>query len=162
MDWWSYMPKIKCRQCGKQIDKSEAIEFKPKFHVCSEECKNQWVYDHSPKPKTTTISDSKRLTDYVYTYAPQTDWIVFNANVKRLCKEYNMTISGIQYTLWYINNKTDTDMYDSGLGLVPYYYSVAKSYFQWQQKMKRQLSNWQQNDEDVVICRKNAEKDVFD
>lgn len=156
------MPKIKCRQCGKQIDKSKAIEFKARFYVCSEECKNQWLYDHAPKPKTGGISDSRRLADYVYTYAPQTDWIIFNTNVKRLCKEYNMTISGIEYTLWYIKNKIDVDMYDSGLGLVPYYYNEAKKYYQWQQKMKQQVSDWKQDDKEIVVCKKPKVEEVFD
>ena len=45
-------PTLKCRQCGKSTLKQDAIEYKPKFYFCCEQCKQDYINAHTVKPKT--------------------------------------------------------------------------------------------------------------
>ena len=153
--------KVKCRQCGKQVDKSSAIEIKPRQYVCSQQCADDYRLTHEKqKPQDKPLSDMRRLTDYVQSYAPNTAWVKFGANVQRMCKD-SMTIAGIHYTLRYMREHEQVQMYGDGLALVPYYYDQARNYYQWQQRMKQQVAEWVPVDEDAVIVRHDKEEDVF-
>lgn len=154
--------KVKCRQCGKQIDKSTAIEIKPRTYVCSEQCSNEWQLAHEQKSKTVVEkSPMRKLTDYVQSYAPNTAWVKFGANVQRMCKD-GMTVAGIHYTLWYMREHEQMQLDGDGLGLVQWYYDAAKNFYRWQQRMKQQVSNWEQtNNTAVKIQQSNANEEVF-
>lgn len=153
--------KIKCRQCGKQVDKSLAVEIKPRQYVCSQQCADDYRLAHEKqKLQDKPLSDMRRLTNYVQSYAPNTAWVKFGANVQRMCKD-GMTIAGIHYTLRYMREHEQVQMYGDGLALVPYYYDQARNYYQWQQRMKQQVAGWVPADEDAVIVRHDKEEDVF-
>ena len=158
------MPKpilIKCRQCGKQIERDTAIELRKGWYVCSDVCAEAWQAAHAPKPvQQSTPSPMRQLTNYVQSYAPNTAWVKFGANVQRMCKD-GMTIAGIHYTLRYMREHEQVQMYGDGLALVPYYYDAARNYYQWQQRMKQQVAGWTPADEDAVIVRRDKEEDVF-
>ena len=47
------MSEIKCRVCNKQIDKSQAIQIKPRIYVCCDECKQ--AYESKGKPTKPVI-----------------------------------------------------------------------------------------------------------
>lgn len=152
--------KVKCRQCGKQVDKSIAIEIKPRMYVCSEQCNNEWQLEHEQKSKPVAEkSPMRKLTDYVRSYAPNTAWVKFGANVQRMCKD-GMTVAGIHYTLWYMREHEQMLLDGDGLGLVQWYYDAAKNFYQWQQRMKRQVSNWQQTS-NAAVKVKQANEEVF-
>lgn len=153
--------KVKCRQCGKQVDKSSAIEIKPRQYVCSQQCADIYRLAHEKqKPQNKPLSDVRRLTDYVQSYAPNTAWVKFGANVQRMCKD-GMTIAGIHYTLRYIREYEGKQVQGDGLALVPYYYDAAKAYYQWQQRMKQQIAEWTPADNEAVVVRYDDEEDVF-
>ena len=158
------MPKtilIKCRQCGKQIERDAAIELRKGWYVCSDVCAEAWQAAHAPKPvRQSPHSPMRQLTDYVQTYAPNTAWVKFAANVQRMCKD-GMTISGIHYTLRYMREHEQGQMYGDGLALVPYYYDASRAYWNWQQRMKQQVAGWTPTDNDAVIVRHDKEEDVF-
>lgn len=153
--------KIKCRQCGKQVDKSLAVEIKPRQYVCSQQCADDYRLAHEKqKSQDKPLSDMRKLTDYVKSYATNTAWVKFGANVQRMCKD-GMTIAGIHYTLRYMREHETVQMYGDGLALVPYYYDQARNYYQWQQRMKQQVAGWVPSDDDAVIVRHDKEEDVF-
>ena len=158
------MPKptlIKCRQCGKQIERDAAIELRKGWYVCSDACVEAWQAAHAPNPKEPiVVSPMRQLTDYVQYYAPNTAWVKFAANVQRMCKD-GMTISGIHYTLRYMREHEQVQMYGDGLALVPYYYDASRAYWNWQQRMKQQVTEWMPSDENAVIVRHDKEEDVF-
>lgn len=152
--------KVKCRQCGKQIDKSTAIEIKPRTYVCSEQCSNEWQLAHEQKSKTVVEkSPMRKLTDYVQSYAPNTAWVKFGANVQHMCKD-GMTVAGIHYTLWYMREHEQMQLDGDGLGLVQWYYDAAKNFYRWQQRMKQQVSNWEQTN-NIAVKVKQANEEVF-
>lgn len=151
---------VKCRQCGKQVDKFTAIEIKPRIYACSEQCNNEWQLAHEQKSKPIAEkSTMRKLTDYVQTYAPDTPWIKFGANVQRMCKD-GMTVAGIHYTLWYMREHEQMQLDGDGLWLVQWYYDAAKNFYQWQQRMKQQVSNWQQTS-NAAVKVKQANEEVF-
>lgn len=153
--------KVKCRHCGKQVDKSLAIEIKPRQYVCSQQCADDYRLAHEKhNSQDKPLSDMRRLTNYVKSYAPNTAWVKFGANVQRMCKD-GMTIAGIHYTLRYMREHEQVQMYGDGLALVPYYYDQARNYYQWQQRMKQQVAGWVPSDDDAVIVRLDKEEDVF-
>lgn len=153
--------KVKCRQCGKQVDKSSAIEIKPRQYVCSQQCADDYRFAHEKhNSQDKPLSDMRRLTNYVQSYAPNTAWVKFGANVQRMGKD-GMTIAGIHYTLRYMREHEQVQMYGDGLALVPYYYDQARNYYQWQQRMKQQVAGWVPADDDAVIVRHDKEEDVF-
>lgn len=154
--------KVKCRQCGKQIDKSTAIEIKPRTYVCSEQCYNEWQLAHEQKGNPVAEkSPMRQLTDYVQSYAPDTAWVKFGANVRRMCKD-GMTVAGIHYTLWYMREHEQMQLDGNGLGLVQWYYDAAKNFYQWQQRIKQQVVDWEQtNNIAVKIQQSDANEEVF-
>ena len=158
------MPKlalIKCRQCGKQIERDAAIELRKGWYVCSDSCAEAWKEAHAPKTaQQSPPSPMRQLTDYVQSYAPNTAWVKFAANVKRMCKD-GMTIPGIHYTLRFMREHERVQMCGDGLALVPYYYDMSRAYWNWQQRMKQQVAGWMPADDDAVIVRHDKEEDVF-
>lgn len=161
---------IKCRQCAKQQPKSEAIQLPNRFWFCCQECADKWLDEHKSQGKPVRQSQPKskdeysplrKLTDYVQTYAPDTEWVAFVQYVKKLQDEHGITPQSIQYTLWYMRNHLQLTFDGSGLPLVPYYVERAKSYYDWHKKMQQVVADWRLEDNDVEIIRREKEEDVF-
>lgn len=156
---------VKCRQCGKEIDKDNAVVIRPKMYACSEECKTAYVVAHSmekPKPAINTPpAPMRQLTDYVQTYAPHTDWIRFGAQAKKLMADYGITPQGIQYTLWYIKYYLEKNIKGDGLSLVPFYYEEAKRHYLWKKQMKQNISEWEHKDKEVIVAKSDKKEDIF-
>lgn len=70
------------------------------------------------------------------------------------------TYKGLQYALWYAKVYKGMDI--KSIYIATYVYDEAKRYFQWRKKMKDNVADWQQNDEDVVIHKRRQEVEVFD
>ena len=157
------MPKpkqVKCRQCGKQVDKSTAIALNAKAYVCCEKCRDEWMAVHTPKPKPTMPPDDRTaLLDYIKQLDPDTNFIVATAQIKRMIADYGMTYAGMRYALWYSINVANRQY--KGISVLPYVYEDAKRYWQWQQCMKQQVADWIPQDDDAVIVRRDVEEDVF-
>ena len=110
---------------------------------------------NEPSPDAT---ERKVLLDYIKALDPNANFVSIGWQLKRMIGE-GMTYSGIRYALWYsINVK---QMPYRGVGIIPYVYKEAKTYWQWQQRMKKQVAGWMPADEDAVIVRRDTEEDVF-
>lgn len=154
--------KVKCRQCGKQVDKSLAIEIKPRQYVCSQQCADDYRLAHEKqKSQNKPLSDIRRLTDYVQSYAPNTNWTALITYAKKLCRDSNMTIPGITYCLWYMREIAEVGFDGDGIRLVPYYYDMSKNWYKWRQDMRRQMAGWKPDDKEQEIVKLDVEKDVF-
>lgn len=169
------MPKpqlIKCRQCGQSHPKSEAIQLPNRFWFCCQECADKWMDEHKSQGKPIKQVESKakpkeeysplrKLTDYVQTYAPDTEWVAFVQYVKKLQDDYKLTPQSIQYTLWYMRSHLQLAFDGSGLPLVPYYTEKARNYYNWHKKMQQVVADWRLEDNDVEIIKREKEEDVF-
>lgn len=100
----------------------------------------------------------KALLDYIKSLDPDANFVAIGSQLKRMTDD-GMTYSGIRYALWYsINVK---QMPYRGVGIVPYNYEEAKAYWQWQQRMKKQVASWQPQDNDDVVVKRHKEDEVF-
>lgn len=157
------MPKpkqVKCRQCGKQVDKATAIALNTKVYVCCEQCRDEWNATHAPKPKPAMPPDDRTaLLDYIKQIDPDTNFIVATAQIKRMIADYGMTYAGMRYALWYSINVANRQY--KGISVLPYVYEESRKYWQWQQRMKQQVAGWTPADDDAVIVRHDKEEDVF-
>lgn len=110
---------------------------------------------NEPSPDAT---ERKALLDYIKELDPDANFIAIGSQLKRMIDE-GMTYSGIRYALWYsINVK---QMPYRGVGIIPYVYEEAKTYWQWQQRMKKQVASWQPQDNDDVVVKRHREDEVF-
>lgn len=103
-------------------------------------------------------AERKALLDYIKELDSNANFIAIGSQLKRMIDD-GMTYSGIRYTLWYsINVK---QMPYRGVGIVPYNYEEAKMYWQWQQRMKKQVASWQPQDNDDVVVKRQRDDEVF-
>lgn len=154
------MATVKCKSCGKQIDKKDAILVKPRCYVCSPECKAKL---EQPAPKLPPDENKARqaLLDYIDQHASQdVNWPMLAAQLKRMLMQYpKFTYGGIHYTLWYTTEMLDIPL--NGIGLVPYYYDEARAYYQWQQSMRAVISSWKYNDQEQTISRQIDKPEII-
>lgn len=103
-------------------------------------------------------AERKALLAYIKELDPNANFILITSQLKRMTDE-GMTYNGIRYALWYsINVK---QMPYRGVGIIPYIYEEAKTYWQWQQRMKKQVAGWQPQDNDAVVVKRQREDEVF-
>lgn len=150
---------IKCRQCGKSIERNTAIELRKGWYVCSDACAEAWKTAHAPKPKQAANDVRKALLDYIKSLDPNANFTAIAVQLKRMTVEYGMTYAGMRYALWY--SIAVKELPYKGIGILPYVYDEGRRYWNWQQQMKRQVSAWQPADDEAVIVRRDNEEDVF-
>lgn len=141
------------------IDKTAAIQLPNGYYVCSEQCRDEWMAAHAPKPKQPTNDDRKALLAYIRQLDPSANFMVITAQLKRMIADYSMTYAGMRYALWWSVNIANKPY--KGIGILPYVYNDAKDYWQWQQHVKKQVGDWMPQDDDAVIVRRDVEEDVF-
>ena len=103
-------------------------------------------------------AERKALLDYIKELDPSANFIAIGSQLKRMITE-GMTYSGIRYALWYSVNVKQ--MPYKGVGIIPYVYEEAKAYWQWQQRIKKQVASWQPQDNDDVVVKRHRDEEVF-
>ena len=165
------METVKCRFCKKIISKSQAYKVGDRTYYCDEKCykkqqdKNKYK---APKIKSDGTDNPRRmLTDYIQElYVNQgydkhdIDWKFITAQIKNFMKEdKSITYGGIKYTLQYLVNIEDKNLFDSDnfngsiLNLVPTNYMKAKKYCEEMIRLKKEIENFQFEDKVVTIHR---------
>lgn len=147
---------VKCKQCGKEIDKDLAIVIKPRFFVCSEECKQKYLEK--------AIDPRKELLDYIdKNFNKPINWVLITAQLKNMTSgRINVFYSydEIKYVLWYILKIEKKEVND--LGCISYFYDKAKRYYQWKRDMEEKVKKWKFKDEEKMIYKKEKEEKIFD
>ena len=110
------------------------------------------------KSTSPDAAERKELLAYIKELDPNANFILITSQLKRMTDE-GMTYSGIRYALWYSVNVKQ--MPYKGVGIIPYVYEEAKTYWQWQQRMKQQVASWQPQDNDDVVVKRQKEDEVF-
>lgn len=110
------------------------------------------------KSTSPDAAERKALLDYIKQLDSNANFIMIGSQLKRMTDE-GMTYSGIRYALWYsINVKR---MPYKGVGIIPYVYEEAKTYWQWQQYMKQRVASWQPQNNDAVVVKRQRDDEVF-
>lgn len=129
--------------CGNKYPKEELTQYKGKNY-----CKD------CLKVKRERDEDYKNLTDYIKK--------IFNNNevnpfIRKQIKDYEeggFTLKGIRSTLWYIVNILKIRLDERyGIAIVKYKYYEAKKYSQDKNKQREQVSNKQEEKEEVKYVR---------
>lgn len=152
-------PLVTCRQCGRRLEREFAIELRKGWYVCSDACAEAWQAAHAPKPNQAASDDRKALLDYIHRLDPSANFMALTAQLKRMMADHGMTCGGMRYALWYSINVKQLPY--KGIGILPYVYTEARDYWNWQQRMKQQVAGWMPADDEVVIVRHDDEEDVF-
>lgn len=112
----------------------------------------------SKKSTSPDAAERKALLAYIKELDLNANFILIGSQLKRMTDD-GMTYGGIRYALWYSVNVKQ--MPYRGVGIIPYVYEEAKTYWQWQQRMKKQVASWQPQDNDAVVVRHDKEDEVF-
>lgn len=151
---------IKCKICNKQIDKSQAIQIKPKVYVCCDECKR--AYESKNKSTKSVNNGRKELLDYISQICPNANFVIISSQLKKMMADYpKMTYGGIKYTIWYIKNHIGKDVSVTPLGLVPYFYQEAEDYYKWLKAIRRQIISYDIILDEEIVLKTEKEEDVF-
>lgn len=150
---------VKCRQCGKQIERDAAIELRKGWYVCSDACAEAWTEAYKPRPKQSEPDARKALLDYIKSLDPDANFPAIAMHLKRMTVEHGMTYAGMRYALWYSINIKELPY--KGIGILPYVYDESRRYWNWKQRMKQRVAGWTPADDDAVIVRHDKEEDVF-
>ena len=153
---------VKCRYCGKSIDKETAYSPKPRTYYCDETCYNAKA--HKEKQKTIQEETLRRkLTDYIQSYyttilgwnKASINWNMLMSQIKNLRYNYGYKDGGILLTLKYMEDNLDRNLYDektkSILNLIPFYYQDAKEHYIRLQNCKKMAEEYNFADDEVVF-----------
>ena len=160
------MAMITCRVCKTKIDKDSAICLKPKFYVCCEECKEQYLSKENNKAnKNKDSQDRQEFIAYLKSMCSQElNYKVVCSMLKKMMKDNpSFKYNGMQYTLWYIHDVLNINI--TGVGIIPYYYDEAKRYYDKKQKMKQAIKQSDIRQDTKTICRRIKrieDEDIFD
>lgn len=151
---------MKCRQCGKEITKENAIQIKTRLYACSEKCKEDYEKAHAPQ--NNVDNGRKMLFDYIGSISPNVNYRLIGIQLANLMKEYpDMTYGGIAYTIKYIKNYLGLDVSETPLGLVKYKYDEAHRYWEWRKSTRKSIKNTPISDDEQTI-RHNNRGDIED
>lgn len=151
---------MKCRQCGKEITKENAIQIKTRLYACSEKCKEDYEKAHAPQ--NNVDNGRKMLFDYIGSISPNVNYRLIGIQLANLMKEYpDMTYNGIAYTIKYIKNYLGLDVSETPLGLVKYKYDEAHRYWEWRKSTRKSIKNTPISDDEQTI-RHNNRGDIED
>lgn len=153
------MIKVKCKQCGKEIDRKKAICVDNRKYVCSEVCQIEYQKAKEEKEKPREKSDREKLLDYLNIILPQpVNWILVTAQIKAMMSTYpTMTYGGMLYTFWYMREVKNLDI--TGISRCPFFYEEAKAYGVSIDIARRQIKQYQHNFDEQTIKRADVQDD---
>ena len=153
------MATVKCRYCGKDIDKELAIKVGKMLYYCSDECRE--MADHKKNNKANFKSEKgsarRELTDLIQQYYrdngyrdDEINWNLIGSQIKNLTENYGYKYTGIKYCLWYMIEVKEKKLIDDSYGgsilnLVPYEYKNAEIYWRQQKELEKAFKEFQGN-----------------
>ena len=158
-----------CRFCKQEIPKGTEYKNKPtdRSYYCNYE---HWVASQNKikyKPKKTLkdgdMNPRRQLLDYIQQlyveqgYEKHTiNWKLITAVLKNQMDENkDMTLGGIQYTLWYRKEIKQLDLFgdksNSVLWCVPFNYLDALNYYNQTEEINSSIETFDFNEEPIII-----------
>lgn len=158
-----------CRFCKQQIPKGTEYKNSPndRSYYCNVE---HWRLSQEKKlykPKKVTndgnINPRRQLLDYIQElyvnqgYEKHTiNWKLITAVLKNQMEENkDMTLGGIQYTLWYCKEIKQLDLFgdksNTVLWCVPFNYSEAQDYYLQTAELEDAINNFEFNETSIIV-----------
>ena len=153
---------MKCRQCGKEINKESAIKIKERIYVCSTECEQKYTAAKSTQKNSDDLTELKSYINQLYN--GEVNWPLIMKQLKSMREEYGYKISGILYTLKYAHDIKEMNFNGNSIGIVPYIYNEAKQFYLQLNQVKKSVDNLQNvcYDELTIVKKVNKDEDVFE
>lgn len=166
---------VKCKHCGKTIDKEKAYSPKKGIYYCSE---NHYLSALEKKKNNTKHSyksaegtDRREFTDaiqdlYVNKYGwdkKKINWQILMSQCNKILKDNpNWTYDTILYIVWYMQEILELNLICrasnwSPLSLVDYYALEAELYFNECQDVTKSVKNYT---DDIVTITKSKNKKI--
>ena len=164
---------MKCKQCGKEFDKPQAVKVSERGYCCSSECAEMYLESKNNKKKNyKSVKGTLReqCTDYIQALyitngVPKNriNWQLIGSQLSNMLNEHkNWNYATIKFTLEYMNEIVNINLFDGGQGsvlnLVPFYIDEAKDYYFELQEIKEAIKGFKFSDE-VVVVRKSGNGD---
>jgi hypothetical protein len=150
---------MKCKLCGKEIEKGKEIKIMQKCYV-HEECKNEYIL------KNKSNIDYDELKNYIYTVlfdkdAPTYVWIQIQQMYKN--KDYKFTYKGMLLTLKYYYEVLGNYFNKSkGIGIIPYKYDEAREYWIKMNKVKNKIKDFKSETKiNEIITSMNDDRKIY-
>lgn len=155
---------MKCRQCGKEIDKDAAIQIKPRIYVCSTECKQKYNAKSVQSSQKNKDNLSELKSYIAKLYDGNVNWPLVMKQLKSMQEDYGYKISGILYTLKYAHDIKEMNFNGNSIGIVPYIYNEAKQFYLQLNQVKKSVDSLQDvcYDELTIVKKVNKQEDVFE
>ena len=168
------MANVKCRYCGKDIDKDTAYSIKKGQYYCNEnhylsaleKKKNATKHSYKSAEGTDRRNYSDAIQDlYVNHYGwnkKKINWqILFSQTSSLLKANPSWTYDTILYIIWYMQEILELNLicqesHWSPLSLVDYYALEAEEYYNENQKVIKSADNY--TDETVTIIKSKDKK----
>lgn len=168
------MSKVKCRYCGKDIDKETAYSVKKGQYYCNE---NHYLSSLEKKKNTTKHSyksvegsDRRDYSDFIQDlYVNKYGWnkkklnwqVIFSQTNNLLKANPTWTYETIKYIIWYMQeilelNLISAESHWSPLSLVDYYALDAEIYYNECEKVSQSAENY--SDDTIVIVKSKDKK----
>ena len=156
---------MKCRQCGKEINKDNAIQIKPRIYVCSTECEQKYNAKsvQSSQKASKKCDDLIELKSYInQLYNGNVNWGLVMRQIKSFKDEYGYTYKQQLYVLKYACEIKDMRFEAQGIGIIPWLFKEAKQFYSQLSSVRKSLDNIDDLCYDTVIINKKQEtEDVF-
>lgn len=171
------MVTVKCRCCGKEIDRENAYKVGKASYYCNEQC-YQVVMNKRNKQKNkyepSTNTDRRDYTDYivkVYTEngydKSEIPWTLLMSQTKNILSEHEIwSYTTLQYILYYMYEVLELNLFTeesngSVLSLIPFYGIEAEQYYNQCAEINKQVDKFEFNDDKVIIKKSSRPKSKY-
>ena len=154
---------MKCRQCGKEINKDSAIKIKERIYVCSTECQQKYS-EKNVKSIQKNNDDLAELKSYIsQLYNGEVNWGLVMRQIKSFKEEYGYTYKQQLCVLKYAYEVKDMCFEAQGIGIIPWLFKEAKQFYSQLSSVRKSLDNIDNLCYDTIIINKKQEiEDIFD
>lgn len=174
------MTLVKCRNCGKQIERDDAYKVGKFSYYCNENCYSEIMIKRNKnktKYEPTDPSERRNFTDYIQSIyinngydKSEINWTVLMAQTKSILQEHpKWSYTTLQYILQYMYEIVQLNLFaeesnGSILSLLPFYGLEAEKYFNQTKEIEESIKNFDFKDNEIVIKKSccNRKKKYID
>ncbi len=157
---------MKCHQCGKEINKDNAIQIKPRIYVCSADCEQKYKAKNvqSSQKESKKCDDLIELKSYInQLYNGNVNWGLVMRQIKSFKEEYGYTYKQQLWVLKYAYEVKDMCFEAQGIGIIPWLFKEAKQFYSQLSSVRKSLDNVDNLCYDTIIINKKQEiEDMFE
>lgn len=157
---------MKCRQCGKEVNKDAAIQVKPRIYVCSADCEQKYNAKsvQSSQKESKKCNDLIELKSYInQLYNGNVNWGLVMRQIKSFKEEYGYTYKQQLWVLKYAYEIKDMCFEAQGIGIIPWLFKEAKQFYSQLSSVRKSLDNVESLCYDTIIINKKQEiEDIFE